>query len=126
MRHIERQRGISLFGLIFILAILGCIAILGLKIVPTVSEYSSIKRAIETAKAAGTTPAEIRLSFERQKSASYIESISGKDLEITKSGNEVEISFAYDKKIPLVGPASLLIEYRGSTARNGGTGKSGE
>jgi hypothetical protein len=30
----------------------------------------------------------------------------------------VEVSFAYQKKIPLVGPASLLIDYEGSTARN--------
>jgi hypothetical protein len=43
--------------------------------------------------------------------------LTGKDLDISSVNGEVEVSFAYDKKIPLVGPASLLIEYQGSTAR---------
>ena len=37
------QHGISLVGLIFVMAILGMIAVLGLKIVPTFTEYLSIK-----------------------------------------------------------------------------------
>ena len=32
---------------------------------------------------------------------------------------EVEISFAYDKVIPLVGNASLLLEFEGTTAAGG-------
>lgn len=123
MRHIEGQRGISLIGLIFILAILAGVALLGMKIVPTVSEYSSVKKAIDMAKNSGSTPAEIRKSFDKQAEVAYITAISGKDLEITKSGGEVVVSFAYDKKIPLVGPASLLIEYAGTTARGGASSK---
>lgn len=122
MDSLKKQRGISLIGLILVLAVLAGVALLGLKIVPTVTEYSAIKTAIDKAKSSGSTVQEIRSSFDKQADVAYITSISGKDLDITKSGNEVEISFAYDKKIPLVGPASLLIEYSGTTAR-AGTGK---
>jgi DNA-dependent RNA polymerase auxiliary subunit epsilon len=111
-----RQHGVSLTGLIFILAIVAALAVLGLKVVPTFTEYLSIKKAIASAKSAGTTPAEVRTSFEKQAEVGYIDSISGKDLEIEKNGDGLDVSFAYQKKISLVGPVSLLIDYEGSTA----------
>jgi hypothetical protein len=110
------QRGVSLSGLIFVLIIVAMVAVLGMKVVPTVSEYMSIKKAIVSAKGAGTTPAEVRTSFDKQAQVGYIESISGKDLEITKNGNDLDVSFEYQKKISLAGPVSLVIDYEGSTA----------
>ncbi len=112
-----KQQGVSLVGLIVGLAILAVVAVIGMKIVPTVTEYNAVKNAVAKAKGAGTTPMEIRNSFDKQAGVAYIESISGKDLEIANTSNGIEVSFAYDKKIPLVGPASLLIEYSGSTAK---------
>ena len=114
----SRQRGMTLVGLIFVLAILGAIGVLGLKVVPTVVEYFSIKKAVASARTAGGSAHEIRAAFDRQTDVGYIGSISGKDLEIFKDGDNIEISFAYPKKIPLFGPASLLIEYAGTTARS--------
>ncbi|QAU34256.1 DUF4845 domain-containing protein [Janthinobacterium sp. 17J80-10] len=114
-----RQQGISLVGLIFVLGVLAGIGLLALKIVPTVTEYMAVTKAVGKAKADGNSPAEIRSSFDKQADVAYITSITGKDLEVYNSGNGLEVSFAYDKKIPLVGPASLLIEYAGSTAKPG-------
>jgi type II secretory pathway pseudopilin PulG len=115
----SRHSGMTLIGLIFVLAIVGLIAVLAMKITPTVVEYQSIKKAIVTAKAASTNPSEIRASFDKQADVGYIDSIKGKDLEISKNGDDVEVSFSYEKKIPLVGPASLLLEYEGTTATDG-------
>lgn len=112
----SKQSGVSLTGLIFILAIVGAIAVLGMKVVPSVTEYMAVKKAIVAAKAAGSTPAEVRTSFDKNADIGYITSISGKDLEITQNGGALEVSFAYEKKIPLVGPASLLLDFEGSTA----------
>lgn len=112
----RRQRGITLVGLIFILAILGAIGVLGLKVVPTVVEYASVKKAVAGARDSGKTIPEIRAAFDRQADVGYIESVTGKDLEIYKDGDDIQIDFAYSKKIPLFGPASLLLEYAGSTA----------
>ena len=113
------QNGLTLIGLIFMLAIVGGIALIGMKVVPTVIEYRGVKNAIAYAKSASTNTVEIRAAFDRQANVGYIESITSKDLVIVKNGEDVEISFAYQKKIPLVGPASLLMEYEGTTARNG-------
>lgn len=111
-----KQAGITLVGLIFVLAILGVVGVLALKIVPTAIEFMSIKKAMAAAKAAGTTPLEIRSSFDKQANTGYIDTISGKDLEFTKDGDQIDVSVAYQKKIPLIGPASLLIDYAATTA----------
>lgn len=116
----RKQQGISLVGLIFVLAILAGLAVIGMKVVPTVTEYMAVNKAIVKAKTDGSTPVEIRNSFDKQADVAYITSITGKDLEVYNGGNGLEVSFAYDKKIPLVGPASLLIEYAGTTDKQKG------
>jgi type II secretory pathway pseudopilin PulG len=110
------QRGVSLVGTIFVLVILGMMAMVALRVVPTVTEYMTIKKAIVVAKAAGSTIPEIRASFDKQADTGYVDSISGKDLDIVKTSDGFDISFAYEKKIPLAGPVSLAIDYEGTTS----------
>jgi hypothetical protein len=117
LRSKIKQAGVSLGGLLIILAFIGMGAILALKVTPTVTEYFSIKKAITSLKVTSTTVADIRASFDKQAEVNYVESITGKDLEILKNGEEFEVSFAYQKKIGLVGPVSLLIDYAGSSAK---------
>ena len=117
LRISTRQTGVTLTGLIFVLMIIALIAIFGMKIVPTAIEYNSIRKAIVSAKAAGTTPKEIRVAFDRQAEVGYIESVKGKDLDIVKNWEDLDVSFAYQKKIPIFGPASLLLDYEGTTSK---------
>jgi hypothetical protein len=119
VNSLKKSAGMSLVGLIFMLAILGLIAILTAKITPTVIEYFSVKKAIQTAKAAGTSVKEIQVAFDKQADVGYIDSIKGRDLIIEKSETGFEVGFYYTKTIPLVGPASLLLEYQGTTAKTG-------
>ena len=114
-RPLSAQKGISLTGLIFILVILGAIGVLGMKIVPTVIEYRAITKAIVKAKESSSTVYGIRSTFNKYADTSYIDSITGSDLIVEKIDNQYEVSFAYEKKIPIVGPASILLEYEGTT-----------
>ena len=117
--QLPAQRGISLVGMLFSMGVLVLLAILAAKVVPTVIEYNSVKRAIVAAKTGASTANEIKLAFDRQAEVGYITSISSKDLTIDANGGDVIVSFSYQKKIPLFGPASLLLEYQGTTATNG-------
>ena len=109
------QRGVTLIGLLFWAIIIACVALVGLKVLPTVNEYFTIQRAVnKVAKEGGSTVPEIRAAFDRQKDIEYsISSISGKDLEITKENEKVVVKFAYDKELELIEPVFLLIKYRG-------------
>jgi hypothetical protein len=115
----SRQQGISLIGLIFVLAALGFVGVLALKIVPTYTEFRASQTARVSSNPAGGWGCELQLSFPANAPADYISSINSRDLIIAKENGETEISFAYEKKIPLVGPASLLLEYQGTTAKDG-------
>ena len=109
------QRGVTLFGLLFWAVVIGFLALVGLRVLPTMNEYFTIQRAINKVAAEGisTVPA-IRAAFDKQKDIEYsISSISGKDLNITKDNDKVVISFAYDKEIELMSPVFLLIKYEG-------------
>jgi hypothetical protein len=110
-----RQRGITLFGLIFWALTIGFTAYVLIRTVPTFNEYLTIQRAVEQiARTQPATVAEARQAFDKQRDLEYsISAISGKDLIVTKENDKVVIGFAYDKEIPLVGPVYLLIKYEG-------------
>ena len=109
------QRGITLFGLMFWAIVVGFVALVTMKVLPTLNEYFTIQRAVsKIATEGGSTVPEIRTAFEKQKEIEYsIQAISGKDLNITKENDKVVVSFAYDKEIELIEPVYLLIKYKG-------------
>ncbi|WP_082542012.1 MULTISPECIES: DUF4845 domain-containing protein [unclassified Rhizobacter] len=109
------QRGVTLFGLMFWAILIGIVSLIGLKVLPTLNEYFTIKRSIEKIAMSGaSTVPEIRTAFDRQKDIEYsIVSIGGKDLEITKVNDKVVIAFAYNKEIELMAPVFLLLKYEG-------------
>ncbi len=113
------ERGISLTGLIFVLAILGVVAVFAMKVFPTFIEYRAVKGAIAAAKATGGTHKEMQQTFLKNADINSIDSIGGKDLVFTSDNGDTDISFAYQKTIPLAGNVSLLIDYAGTTAKNG-------
>jgi hypothetical protein len=110
-----RQRGVTLFGLMFWAIVVGFLALVGMRVLPTMNEYFTIQRAINKIASDGpTTVPEIRNAFDKQKDIEYaIGSISGKDLTVTKENDKVVIQFAYDKEIELMKPVYLLIKYEG-------------
>jgi hypothetical protein len=113
----RHQRGLSLLGLIILGVILVFGALVTLKIFPTVTEYLAVKRAVEKARSDGTDIQTIRNAFDRAAAIDDITSLTGKDLQITRdAGGGFNVSFAYEKRIPLTGPASLVLEYRGESA----------
>jgi len=110
----SRQRGVSLFTLIFFLAVIGVIGVVGMRVFPSVLEYQAALKAINRAKDEGTV-AGVRNAFDRAAQVDNITSITSKDLEITKDGDKVVVSFAYEKEFPLVGPAWLTLKYAGTS-----------
>ncbi len=111
----HHQRGVSLLGLMLWAIVIGALALVALRVLPTLNEFMTIQKAVDKVAAEGlSTVPEIRAAFERQKEIEYsITSISGKDLSITKEDEKVVIRYAYDKEIELVAPVFLLIKYEG-------------
>jgi len=111
----SRQRGVTLFGLMFWAVIVGFVALIGIRVLPALNEYFTIKRAVNKIATENLqTVPEIRAAFERTKQIEYsITTISAKDLIVTKENEKVVVAFAYDKEVELVKPVFLLIKFEG-------------
>ena len=110
-----RQRGLTLFSLLFWGILVGFVGYLLVRALPTLNEYFTIQRTVDKiAREDPVSVAQARQAFDRQKDIEYsISSISGKDLLVTKEDDKVVIGFAYEKEIPIMGPVYLLLKYEG-------------
>lgn len=115
------QRGISLSGLLVWGVILILVATTGMKVLPSVIEYQKIQKDSKAAVAQagqGATVADVKNAFNRYAEIDQID-FPADQLDISKEGGQVVVSFAYEKRIPLFWNVSLLIDYKGSTSATG-------
>jgi hypothetical protein len=109
------QRGVSLIGVLFIGVIVILLLMLGSKLVPAIVEYIAIERAVQKIKGEANTVAEIRAAFERHATIDDIKSINSRDLDITKEGDRIVISYAYTYNIEILDNVRLAIDFSGTT-----------
>lgn len=110
-----RQRGLSLVGLLFVGLIVVVLLMLGAKLVPAVVEYIAIERAVQKIKNEANTVSEIRAAFDRHATIDDIKSITSRDLDITKEGDRIVISYAYTYNVPILDNVRLVIDFSGTT-----------
>jgi hypothetical protein len=109
----SKQTGVSLSGLIIVFVILIFIALLGFKVGPPVAEFFTAKDTIQkiAQEKRGGSVAEIRKAWETKTMINEIKALTAADLEITKDGGDVLISFAYKAEIPLFANIGLYINF---------------
>lgn len=119
-QSIRKQRGISLIGLMFIGGLLFFISVLGIKVAPDYVEYfttlANVKATAKDPALSGAGVAQFRSAYLKRLQVSGGGTVLPADLDISKDGNEVVISFSYSKKVPLFYNISLLIDFEGSSA----------
>ncbi|MFO1363343.1 MAG: DUF4845 domain-containing protein [Burkholderiales bacterium] len=119
MTSSERQRGLGFAGVLVLLIAIVFVAIVGMKLVPAYIEYFTIKKTVtsmtQSGELRGATVADVRRAFDRHTTIDEITSVRPEDLEITKDGNDIVISFAYEKRVPLFYNISILIDFAGSS-----------
>jgi len=113
------QRGFSLNTLMLGGAAVAVLALLAMKIAPEYMEYGTVVKAVK-ATAADTglkeaSVAQVRASYAKRAEIDNIKSLSEKDLDITKEGGELVISFAYTRKVPLFKNVSLVFDFEGAS-----------
>ena len=109
------QRGMSLITLLLVGVVVGFLLLVGMKVFPTVTEYWAIRKAVQKAANDGPAPVDVQRSFERAQQIDDFSAVTAKDLVITRNGDKATVAFSYEKRIPLFGPAFLVLEYQGSS-----------
>jgi hypothetical protein len=117
----NRQRGVSLSGLMVAATVLILVALLGMKVTPSVIEYYQILKAAKSvaqdSALKSASVGEVRKAFGKYQEIDNFKKIGPPDIEVTKEGGDLVVAFAYQDKIPLFGNVSLQIDYEGSSLK---------
>lgn len=119
MKH-KSQSGVSLIGVMIGGAVLAALLLVGLKLIPVVSEYMGVKRSM-AAVVAGANPqtatvSELRSAFTKRALVDDVTTVTASDLDITKEDGRIVMSIEYSRKVKLFGNVSLLVDFSASTA----------
>jgi Domain of unknown function (DUF4845) len=109
----KNQLGIGLGGLMVGAVVFIALAMGGMKLGPSYLEYASIKKAVIAIaqEKPGASVADVRKAFDARATIDSITTVAGKDLEVTKEGNELVISANYRKEVPLAGNLGVYIDF---------------
>ena len=112
----NRQQGLGLIALIFVGLIIVVLRIIGAKLVPAITEYLAIEKAVQRIRNEADTVPQLRSAFDRYAQIDDIKSLKGRDLDITKEADKVVISYAYSYQIPITDNVRLVIDFSGTTS----------
>lgn len=111
-----RESGFSLLGLLVTILLAVGIFVPLVKVVPSLLEYQSVKRAAYQAKTDGSSVQTAIAAFDRQAQVDGVQVVRGRDLDIQTNANGAvdSVRFSYRREILLYGPLSLAIQYSGA------------
>ncbi len=117
MNHLpKKQRGLTMMSLFFVLAGIGVVIMLVLKIVPVYMTHGKVVSALEGLK--GTTDihtkskSEVVSSLNKRFSVNAVTDVNlDKDVTITKNGDYLKVQIKYQVEVPLAGNLYALMKF---------------
>jgi hypothetical protein len=101
----NKQKGLSVTGLIFVSIVLVLVLILGFKVVPVYIEYGTIQRVFrsmaEDPTLKGARRAEMERAWAARATIDDVRALSGDAIEYEKGPDGWQISANYSVKVPL-------------------------
>lgn len=114
----RRQRGLTLWGWLYVLATLGVMLMVGIKAVPVYINNYDIRATLEWA---GNQPElrnasifEIQSRIQRRFDSGYVDNVKGKDVKLKRVTGGRQLSVEYEVRQPLFGNVTLLFEFHES------------
>jgi len=117
MKTMRGQRGLGIFGLIFLLALIGFVALVVIKCMPLYLNQMTIARDLnEVAKQVSSSGSEIdvtdvRRDIERRWDIDYINQLEPKDIKVGNTDKGMAISYDYEARAHLFYNISIVIHF---------------
>jgi hypothetical protein len=111
----KREKGMTFWSTLVVVAALVLLGSVGLKTFPYYIEFNAVKTAIKklgTENLGEMTRKDVVEKFDRQASATYIETIKGNDLRFEGG----VVTAEYQKVIPLFFNISILLDFKTSSS----------
>ena len=111
----HKQTGMTFIGLIIVIAVLICIAVVGMKVLPAYLEFMNVKNAIKKAANSADTSSKkaVADAFGKSAAVDNITVVTGNDLVV----NGGVVSVDYQVTIPIVANASVLLDFSATSAK---------
>lgn len=111
-----RQRGLTLWGWLYVLATLGVILLVGIKSAPVYLTNLEIESVLDWAASQEelqrAPERKIRERIQRRFSTGYVEIISGDDVAIERTPDGRRLAVSYDERVHLFGNIWLVFEFQ--------------
>lgn len=114
MKTANAQRGMTLIGWLFLLAVIGFLAIIALRLTPGYMEYFTIAQAMEqahTQSSPESTIAQVREALLKRFVINNVKTIRAHDIKITRVDGEFTLSVAYEYRTPIVGNVDAILVF---------------
>jgi hypothetical protein len=116
----SKQQGFELKTAIFWMAIIGFLAVMGAKLMPSYVEYFTVKKMLRAMEESGDlkgTVRDIRNAFDKRNAIEDVKNVKPDDLEITKEGGEAVVTANWSVRVPLVHNISACLDFTATTAK---------
>ena len=114
-QYARRQQGMTMMGMLMVLALVGLIAYAGLRLTPLYLNYIKVARSMNAAasefKTDNPDQGAVRRSLEKHWQIEDISSVEAKDVEIVKGDGGVTLHVAYDDSAPYIANISLSVHF---------------
>jgi Tfp pilus assembly protein PilE len=112
---LKRQKGMTMIGIFFVLALVGVIGYAGMRILPLYLNYMKVSRSMDATasefKGDAVDQVALRRTLEKHWQIEDIDSVQAKEVEITKDDSGTVMHVAYDDSAPYIANVSLTVHF---------------
>lgn len=116
--NFHRQRGLTIWGWLYVLATLGVILMVGIKATPIYLNNYDIRGTLEWAanqpELRNASTFDIQRRIQRRFDSGYVSNIKGTDIKVKRISNGRRLSVTYEVREPLFGNVTLLFHFEES------------
>ncbi|MBV60547.1 MAG: DUF4845 domain-containing protein [Nevskiales bacterium] len=112
----NRQKGMGLWGMLFVFGVIGFVALVTIKCTPIYLAHLEIQTAVndvaDDSSYANASPFEIRRALQRRFDVDDVTQLKTKDIKIQREDNTRVISYDYEVRVALFANLSLVIQFK--------------
>ncbi len=116
----NRQRGVTLTGMILVCFFVFIVALLGFKLFTPYVQYFTVQKVLKSIAAdpevKSGTRRDAMVAWARYAMIENINVLNAEDIEVNNDGNQLVLSASYSVKVPLFAHVSLLIDFAPTSA----------
>ncbi len=111
----QRQAGMTMLGLVILLAFVGLFAFAGIRLTPVYLNYMKVVGVVDGVRdefdGANASRADIRSSISRRFDIESVGVITAKDVKVTKVAEGHEVAATYSHKTPFIANVSFMVDF---------------